>query len=309
MPSFSRLALAFSCIALPLSASISSIAWAAEQKKPVTDCMSLLQQAGTIETGPDSKIEPIADGCHAANIHVSQSKYTRWRVADARITGKDLLESIGAGRMPETLDVSLKGAAVDIDIGSPALRYSNEVMQMPYDVHLAYRWDGTSHDLVFDDFSVKAPPLGEMSFSAAVANVGEMPKVAGPTAFALAITSVRSLSAHVDNHGLFEKMVVPVIIARLPRDKDPRPAITGLQQTAISFVEALPEAVAPAESKTALKSFIGEFPHPSGLYHVDIKPKHPVPGIEIIDAAKEPQVLSGLLEKLTIAANHPAVAQ
>lgn len=311
MPFLPRLALVLLCATGPFSIALSAQA-DDQAQKPVTDCAGLLANfPAAITIMPDSVVEPVADGCHATNIFITAGgAYARWRVADARVTGKDLFTAIGANRMPEALEVSLNGTGLAIANGRPVTEYIMQVTQTPYNVHLAYRWDHASHDLVLDDLSLKGPRFGGIAFSGTAKDVTHMPKLDGAADEDAKLFSLSKLSARLDNRGVFEGMVVVPLVSMLPPDEDPRPAIAQMQQMASGFIAMLPETVASADSKAALKDFIAAFPHPAGVYQFGIESKQPIPAEKILDGADHPQALAPLLGQLTVSATHVApVAQ
>ncbi len=299
MPVLSRLAVAFLCIATSWPAA------AQQQKSPVTDCAGLLARAAPlVEVTPESKIEPIETGCRATNIFFSQSAYSRWKVAELTVAGKDLFASITADRLPETLEVSLTGLHVSLNTGTSLSKYVMEVIQLPYDIHLAYQWDRARQELTVSDFSLKGPRFGSVAISAAVSGVSKMPGLSSQPEEVAKQASLRKLSFKLFNRGVFETVIVMPLISALPHDQDPKPAIERYRSMATTFVDSLPETVATDDSKTALKTFVAEFPHPAGRYQVDIEAKQPVAVADLAGAAADPQALSALLSRFTLSAHH-----
>lgn len=297
MPIFSRLATTFLCIATPC------VAAAQEAKIPVTDCASLIARfAPLVEVKPDSTVESIDNGCRAANIFISQSAYARWKVAALNVTGKNLFASITAERLPETLDVALTGLHLSIDAGTPLSNYVMEVTQLPFNIHLAYRWDTKSKDLTLDDLSISGPRFGSIAVSGTTSGVSKMPSLAFQPDEEAKLTAIRRLSFKLDNHGVFESMVVVPIVSALPQNQDPKPLIENYRRIAITFVDALPQTVATSDSKNAMKAFITEFPHPTGRYQLNVDTKHPVPVADIAEAGINPLALNELLTTFTLSA-------
>ncbi|MDO1583220.1 hypothetical protein [Rhizobium oryzicola] len=305
MPIFFRLAATF------LFISTAWIAAAQQQKSPVMDCAALISRsAPLVEVKPDSKIEPIENGCHASNVLISQSAYARWKAADLRITGKDLFASVTAERLPETLEVSLTGLQFSLNAGTPLSNYVMEVTQLPFDIHLAYRGDGASQELTLDDLSLRGTRFGSIGVSGAASGVSKMPVLASQVEEATKLAAIRKLSLKLDNRGVFESIVVMPLISTLPQDHDPKPAIERYRSLATAFVDSLPDRIATSDSKTVLKTFLAEFPHPAGRYQVDIDAEQPIPVADLLGAASKPQGLSALLAKLKLSAAHDSdVAQ
>lgn len=297
MPSVFRSLLLLSCLSAPMTA-------AAQDTPPVTDCPGLVQRLSpSVEIGPDSSIDPITDGCHVRDIYLAQSQYVRWRVADLRVTGEALFEAATAGRMPEQLDLTVTGAQL-APAGVPAAQsYVMEVVQTRYDLHLAYQWDAESHDFIVDDLTIKDARSGAMSLKGALSNLSELPAMGKKPPENAKQTAIRSLNLRLDNNGIFESLVVTPMISQMTGDEDPRTRVPQYQAAATSFVETLPDAVADGESKTALKTFIADFPHPAGPYEINIVAKTPITMAELAGAAN-PVALTGLLSRITISATH-----
>lgn len=303
MPVFSRLATTLLCIATPW------VAVAQEQKNPVTDCASLLaRSAPLVEVTPDSTIGPIENGCRAANIFISQGAYARWKVADLRITGKDLFASATAERLPETLEVALSGLQLSINAGTPLSNYVMEVTQLPFDIHLAYRWDGSTQEFTLDDFSIRGPRFGSIAVNGAFSGVSQMQGLAFQPDEVAKLAAIRKLSFKLDNYGIFERMVVVPLTFLLPQEQDPKPAIESYRRLVTAFVDSLPQTVATSDSKTAMKAFIAEYPHPTGLYTLDIGTKYPVPVAVLAGAAANPQSLNALVTNFTLSATQETEA-
>lgn len=314
-----RLALAATCLSLTAAASFAAepaVAPEPAAPKPpasistaVTDCTGLVKLFGPIlQTGDDTKIEAIDGGCHIENVVYAQTQFVRWKIGDISVTGEDLFKAASDQRMPKALDLTATHLAMAPSTVSAATSYIMELVQPVYDLHLAYRWDAKTHDFTLGDLTLKSAKAGLVSLK------GEMAKLTQLPAFGLEPpkdadkAEIRSIALHLDNSGLFESLAVTPLVSQMPEDQDPRPQIAAYKTAATSFVESLPDTVANADSKAALKAFLADFPHPAGPYDVAITAKAPI-SIEDVAKAADPVAMTGLLSKISITASHQPPAQ
>ena len=87
---------------------------------------------------------------------------------------------------------------------------------------------------------------------------------------------ISEFSFEVLNSGLFESLILPLVVGVVGFDVDPEARITSFQSALSDEIAALPESQASGMSKSALKKFIGEFPHPAGPFKASIKFGSPV---------------------------------
>lgn len=304
----SRSLFAATCLFIPVKA-VAQEPPAAEQVHVVTDCDSLLKRFGsTIEMGADSKVEPIDGGCHIHNIHIAVSRFVRWKLPDLRVTGADLFDAATAQRMPVALEVSVKRAAMIPSGVSPAQTYTMEVMQPGYDAHVSYAWNPESRDFALDDFTLTVPGAGSFSINGGLSNLSELPALEKKPPEDAKQAAIKTLSIKLENHDLFQTLIVPLLIGLIPEGEDPRVLVPRYQMAATVFIDGLPETVADADSKSALKAFVAHFPRPAGTYDMSVETQPPI-RMEEWQGAADPAVLTGLINRMKISASHQPSAQ
>lgn len=303
MLSVSRVLFAASCLFAPLAA-IAQEHPAAIEPATVTDCESFLKSWGFfIELTKGGKIEPIDGGCHGTHLYFVLNPSMRWLFEDMRVTGTDLFLSATENRLPDALEATATGMRFSQTVSSPNLSYQLRALQRTNDIHLSYRWDRHSRDLLLHDFSWVNRQFGSFSLSGAMSNLSELPPLKGKRAQGSDQATIKNVSARLESHGLFEILVVQALISKLPWDEEPQPLVERYQLSAKASIDALPEAVASADSKAALKTFVASFPHPAGLYELNAETQ-PQVSIAELAKAKDPAALMELFNRIRISVTH-----
>lgn len=277
----------------------------ANKKAPpaIETCDQLVTALGAIERTPETTVKDTPDGCRLTRFYVGTDSYTRYRIDELVLRAPTLFEDYAAERLPTELDLTITGLASAPDTGSPNSNYLIEIQSQPMDFHLAYRWDRDEQTVELSDVSLTAPGhdvihlagrLSGMDFSAeSLDNLDAMPG------------AFDQLVIEFNNARFFSSMVAPAVISLLPYDEDPRPLIASYQQSAIAFVEGLPEGTISGDSKAALTSFINAFPRTTGDYQFELRADPPLEFASIdLDAVDDLAELFPILQRLQLAVSH-----
>jgi len=298
MRSATSLVLALACLA-PLSAQAQDAAPASSS----TSCPDLIATFPQIERSATTTVEDIKDGCRIADAAINLGPYTRWRVAEAQLTGRDLVDALAAKKLPEDFNLTLTGLRLSPNLPeAKATSYLIENQQVPYNAHFAYQWDKATNKLSLDDISIHGPRIGLASLSARLTGLPQMPERLDSPAD-LSAASIENVTMTLNNHGVFQSMLLAPLIGLLPPDEDPRPAIAAHQASLTTAIAALPETVANVASKAALTELAGEFPAPTGIYQISIDAPRPVP-VSALLAPGQLAAITSLISSLVITASH-----
>lgn len=303
MLSVSRALFAASCLFAPLAA-VAQEQPAAPKALVVTDCESFFKRLAFFNDSADhEKAEPIDGGCRGTDLYFESNSNNRWSFEEVRVTGEGLFEAANENRFPDVMTATITGMRSSYVVSSPNLAYRLQAMQRPNSMHLSYRWDRQSRDLVLHDFTWKHSEYGSLSLKGNMANLRDLPPINGRRPQDSEQMTINNISVRLDNRGLFERLVVSDLISKLPDDKDPKPVITQYQASATAFIDALPDTVAGADSRAVLKTFVTSFPNPVGVYEMSVETQPPVSLAEVIKA-KDPVVLMNLFSQVKVSASH-----
>jgi hypothetical protein len=270
---------------------------------PTTQCANLAAGFTQLERLPTTKIEDIKDGCRITDAAINLGPYTRWRIAEAQLTGRGLVDALAAKKLPEDFNLTLTGLRLSPNLPeAKATSYLVENQQVPYNAHFAYQWDKATNTLSLDDISIHGPRIGLASLSARLTGLTQMPERLDSPAD-LSAASIENVTMTLNNHGVFQSMLLAPLIGLLPPDEDPRPTIAASQATLTTAIAALSETVANAASKVALTELIREFPAPTGIYQVSIDAPKPIPVSSLL-APDKLAALTSLVSSLVVTASH-----
>lgn len=283
-------------------------AMAEEEGASVADpanCEALFSSAPLVEKGTDTRVESTADGCRISNIFVGTNDYTRYRIRELTITAPELLDALAKDVLPPEADILATGISLAPAVVDPLFSYILEVQSQPFDVRVRYSWDESDGILAIDEISLSGKTFGRLAFSGRVAGVL-------PSAIASARegnppdVTLQALGIELKNGMLFEAFIVPVIAQALLNDEDPHQQVADYKQNIKAHLAELPEEMLDTDSKAVVADFVENFPHPKGVYTVQITSKD---GIDIrsirIETAED---LSRALQAVVVRATHEAAA-
>lgn len=295
------LALAFSLCATPLLAQDEP----ASETRAITDCQSLVESFDTMLTGGErSTIEDLDNGCRFTNVYINTGTMVRWLVGEVEISGSDVLASLAAERLPESLMISMTGLHLSPDRGGPIMAYLSENQSPPFSLHLEYDWDRDSKILTIEHLGMRTFG-GHFSVSGEIGDIAALPADIEDLSD-LPGASFRSLKVKLDNQGVFESFFMPAMVSALPADQDPRETIPPIQTMIKGFIHGLPAGVINDEGRQVLTDFVDAFPHPAGLYELTLTAREPISQADIMAAGSEASAITLLAERLQMTALHVA---
>lgn len=245
--------------------------------------------------------EAVEGGCRYTNVVATLDTFNRWSIGQVTLTGTDVIASIIGDRVPVAAELTFDDM-VFAPYGSGGVsQYILESQQIGFKFHMAYRWDEQTGELDLNDVSVFEPRTGMAGFSAK-AHLAALPDAA--TMYDNQTDgTITALTLRLDNRGVFESMVVPVLVSLLPYDQDPRPAIAKYQRAIAAAFAALPDTVLDTDGKAVAAEFVGVFPHPDGRYEVTFEAEEPIEVMALASIGSVTGLLK-LLPSLTITAQH-----
>ncbi len=152
-------------------------------------------------------------------------------------------------------------------LGDSHSRYLASVLQQPFDIRLHYDWDRAGGHLQVHEITLKGPGIGLASLSMDL----DVPANSGTSGFPRNVDlSIRRIHLALDNRSVIEKMLMPLLVGLIPRDKDPAVEFPRIQEEVERQVGKLPDMLADRASKDALVRFARDFPHPAGHFEETI---------------------------------------
>lgn len=297
------------CKTLLLLPLLSSPVLAQDDKKAdvqPASCAELMTELAVFESTAETIVEDTATGCHATDLLVVPGSPSRFKIAELTLVAPGLLDDYAARRLPAEVDLTLSGVLLSPETGSELATYMIEMQAEPMTIHLAYRWDRDARTVDLADLSVAAPEFGSFSLAGQFSDaqldangLDDVPRMPG---------AIDHLIVDIKNARFAATYFAPPLIGMLPFDQDPRPLVASYIAAVNAFIANLPPANVSDESKTALTTFVSDFPRPRGDYTIELAAD---PGIPFASfALDDPAGLVALLSRLKIAASHtpPAVA-
>ena len=278
-----------------LLASGAAIATAsASETMTQSDCRNAFDAIVGLNVGHDVTTEgpvTVEDGhCRVEGVVVRTrggSTYTPLLRAEAITwTGRGL-ETLGEGRPPRAIDLTVIGAypdpsaALDGKSGMEWFRWSLRVgaEAAKRDLHLAYEWDPQTRDLIISDFSVDSLGDNDTRMTASFSNVDLTREPEGVEE--LSKVRINEISFESGFHGQFEQVFVQTFGGVLGNAFGAKPDtfMDGLRKTATAWIAAAPDPLVPQASGDALNTFIATLPHPRG--HLSLAVSGPEGGIDV----------------------------
>lgn len=250
-----------------------------------------------------STVEAIENGCRVTNLVFDLGNgYSRFEMAEVTLVAPDLFARWAEQRLPDAVELTVKGTQFSPQTGNATTDYIIGVQQVPYNLHLKYRWNEVAGELVLVDASMRSGILGRVSVSGTMTGVSTMPSVVDGMED-IAGYGLSQVSITLTNRSLLENFAIPTLVAMLSSDTDPRAQIAALQATLRATASALPDTIADAASRQALVDFIDAFPHPRQTYDLSLTAEPPVP-VTDISAIDGIPAATALLSRLKIIAAH-----
>ena len=225
-------------------------------------CAPLLESTGLIETGYGSTIEDIDNGCRLGAIYAGLGGYQRLRIESLEIIAADLEAALQEQRQFEEARISIKGARVSPDFGSPLQSYITEMQVRPFDLELDYRWNAQTGDLDIARLHAEGPIIGSWTLSARLTGVPDLGLArtgAAPASF-----GIEALTLNFAEKQLLLGYILPVVLNALPYDEDPAPHIEAGVKAFVEAIGKAPDTSISPDSKAALASWIALFPDLDG---------------------------------------------
>jgi hypothetical protein len=229
-------------------------------------CKALADRLLAGRTTAETKVTQDGQTCAVTNLKIAKSRYQGWTIERLTVTGPDFLRLEKGRLFPTALRVEAHGVRFAPDVEDARTRYLMQAQQRPFDARLDYMWDKVTQQLHLRELALDSPQKGliVVSMDADLADLDRRTTVPQPKDF-----GVRRARLVLDNSGLFESMLLPVIIGLFPSDKDPAVEIPKAQAREKAKVRALPSSTIDEASKDALSRFIDDFPHPRGHFEID----------------------------------------
>jgi hypothetical protein len=229
-------------------------------------CKALADRLLAGRTTAETKVTQDGQTCAVTNLKIAKSRYQGWTIERLTVTGPDFRRLEKGQLFPTALRVEALGVRFAPDIEDTHSRYLIQAQQRPLDARLDYAWDKATQRLHLRELAVEGSVGGlfAVSMDADLADLDTRTTLPGPKDL-----GVRRARLVFDNGGLFESLLLPVILGLVPADKDPAAEIPKAQAREKAKVRALPSSTIDEASKDALSRFIDDFPHPRGHFEID----------------------------------------
>lgn len=226
-------------------------------------CQALAAWLLAGRTTPRTEVSQEADGCVATHLRFSIDRYRGWAVERLAVSGPQL--DIGKDRpLPTSLRLEARGVRFAPELEDARARYLIQLQQRPLDVRLRYDWDKATQQLHLRELALDSPRRGLVALSMDADLKGFDKRM--PSLQDLGVRRVRMV---LDNDGLFEDLLAPVVIGLTPDGEDPAVAIPKVKAREIQRLRALPRAMLDETSRDAMIRFVDDFPHPKGRLEIE----------------------------------------
>lgn len=253
----------------PLAIVVLSASPAVAQSDDVNLCRDLLKAVGVLDAAANTDVTAHEDGCTFTNLSVSLDHIMRYQIEALRVTAPGMDKRLSQNLPPETVELDATGIRVLPDAGDPLLEYVMELQVEPFDINLAYNWDGASGEFELINLSLAGDYLGRAALSGRASELTDAALADARLGMPVQV-SLDSLSIVLENRALFTSFVAVPLIANMTFEGDPRAEVDAKKQATADMVAALPEAMLDAQSRAVLIDFIKAFPRPEGNYRLDI---------------------------------------
>jgi len=229
-------------------------------------CQSLADRLLAGRTTAQTKVLEDGQSCVITHVKITISPLRNWTIDRLTVSGPDFRGLEKGKPFPSALRVETQGIRFAPDIDDAHTRYVLQVQQRPFDARLSYEWDKATQQLHLRELALDSPRGGlvVLSMDADLSDLDTRTTV--PELKDLGIRHVRMV---LDNNGIFEDMLAPVLIGLVPPDDDPAVEIPKAQARELAQLRKLPSSVIDEASKAALTRFINDFPHPRGRLEID----------------------------------------
>lgn len=177
----------------------------------------------------------------------------------------------GQGLPPERLLIRAEGVRFVPQINDKVMQYLLEEQSAPsgVDVTLSLRWEPDTREFRVELFDADFPGENTVQLRAMVEGVdlssrNAMQMSAGSAA-------LRNMTVEITSNGLFESyLLVGLGAGLLQGADDPARRVAELKAQAVDEIAAIPQSILPAPSQQALRTLIGDLPHPKGRLKIDM---------------------------------------
>ncbi|MFS2326177.1 MULTISPECIES: hypothetical protein [Brucella] len=266
----------------------------APDNAPLSQCEKFLDGMSLLTPDNDYAVRDIPDGCIVSNSMYQTGSIMGWTVERVIFELDHLQDFLSElpdfGKAAPTWGrIAIDGVRMRLQSGNKVSDYITSIQQWPMDFTAFYRFNPQSGYLHIQNAEINSIKFGKASVSAEInlpvdASIASL--AANPTA------TLSSLRLRLDNQGLWESLVLPVLAnyAALPSEtgeEDPETDIARLRDIVSKSVEAMPDSQIDTKSRKALLNFIRDMPYPAGFFTLDLHFDNPMPiGLNDMEPSK-----------------------
>lgn len=222
----------------------------------------------------DSRVRTEGESCIFTNVHIKTGHLAAWSIGQLTITGLKGPE-LNPKTRPARLQVRVEATHIVYapTIDNARARYQIALTQRPFDVRFDVDLDFQTSHLSIREAALESPWLGTINVAFdAILEGNDIPEPSQVLGFKFS-----RIRFGLDNRIVFESMVMPMVLALLPQDKDPAVEIPRLQKDAERDLKRLPASAIDPASRDALIRFTRDLPHPTGHFTAEVNFPTPQP--------------------------------
>ncbi len=172
----------------------------------------------------------------------------------------------------------LRAVKIDMDglryfpvIGDATFEYLYRVQnqRMSVDANLDVSWDAARQVISLTQFEVVFDPLNSVSATYEIANA-DLSSL-GALETSLGGMAITHMTLDLQSNGLFESLVLPVLVTTLiGYDEDPEAEVEALKTMATRAILGFPSEIFPGETRHHLATVVDDMPNPAGTLSLEI---------------------------------------